>query len=855
MTQKVFWKELEVVFLSEKKRREKTATSGKKVGFKLDSTKSAVKSVAKSAVDLCGFCRIQGVPVSSEGSGKLMIVGAYPDFKETSEGRPFVGAGGIFLKNTLTKLNFLESDLYFTYILKCSSKFKELLKSDIKKCGEFLLEEINDIRPKLIVLLGEIPLRFFFNKKLLSSRGLVLFKGDYKFFVTHSPEYILQESSGSEDCLRFEKDFYSIFNIFYNVISQSDKNREKFICKSIDDVKAQFLELDRVTDVMKNQDPIPWGLKKVSLDIETFALKQGLEKTALDPWSEGFRVESLSISYFFGGKKKAFCVPLEHPESLLNLSEVLVILKYELESSKWKIIGQNIKWDLKVLLVRFGLNITSVYFDTLPAHVLIAGKQKSSGLERMSLDYLNVDPYKYIIKDKGCEVTALNELASMNMDDCINTMMLAEIFEGNLRLLVNPNPYPGLWDYYCKTIIPGVSTLKKIEARGAPVDRPYLESLQKETEEKLRFLENKLYSYKEVKDKGFNLNSNLDLQTILFKEFKFSSGRKTKTGFSVDKHVVEFLYEKNRHPFLNDLIEFRQLSKLLSTYIDPYLKIHIKSDGRVHGNYNQHVSSTGRLSMEKPNLQNIPVRIGSLILRAFIALTGWKLVVADYNQIELRVLAASSKDPKLTEAFTLGKDIHRATASEVFNIPYNLVTSEQRQDAKSINFGIVYGQTPQGLASALGWDLNRANKFIKEYLERFHFVKEYMDKTIAEFKSKGYVLTLFGRRIYISGPNVSHNERRAINNPIQGTASDVNTLALIECDRIIESEGFKFGAINTIHDSGIYEVPDEEMEFAPDLIKEVMEKIELDFMGDIPLNVDLSIGNNLGEAKFGEEIY
>jgi len=339
------------------------------------------------------------------------------------------------------------------------------------------------------------------------------------------------------------------------------------------------------------------------------------------------------------------------------------------------------------------------------------------------------------------------------------------------------------------------------------------------------------------------------LQEILYGIFKFQVGRETKTGFSVDKPEIERLYKDTGHPFLADLLDYKLLEKLHGTYIEPYLEHHVKSDGRVHGTFNQHVAVTGRLSSSNPNLQNLPVRVGSIILRMFICDPGWKLLLADYNQIELRVLAAAAKDSKMIEAFASGLDIHRATASWRFKVGYDEVTKEQRQESKSTNFGIVYGMTKYGLAEQLGVEPDEAETSLNAYLNLFSGVKDYMDRRIWEYETYGYVKTLFGRRIYIKGPNEEHNKRRAINGPIQGTATDINLLALNKCDEIIQEGGYKFGPINTIHDAGAYETPEEELELATNIVKTTMEGLQFDFMNGIPLKVDISVGDNLGEAK------
>jgi DNA polymerase-1 len=529
------------------------------------------------------------------------------------------------------------------------------------------------------------------------------------------------------------------------------------------------------------------------------------------------------------------------------------------------------------LKVHFNFDINSVDFDTLPAHPLLAGKVSHS-LERMSIDYLNADSYKSILRDgRQFADIPLGEMADMNMDDCLYNLELAEIFEKELK---STNQL----EYYRENVLRPISVFKNMEVSGVKVDMDYLEKLKKKLEDGIAECLEKLSSYKEIKGENWGkpiekvLASNKDLNTILFSKFGLPPPRKQNTlGYSVDKQVLKELEIKyqDRSPFIKDLLEWKGLVKKLNTYVTPYYeKGHIKSDGKIHGNIRQDVALTGRLSMEKPNLQNIPVKDGPDILRLFISsYPGGKLVLADFSQIELRVIGAMSRDRKMIEAFMQNRDIHLSTAANVNRIPYETALRQyndkdaqikrMRDEAKSINFGILYGQQEKGLAELLGWyagegedrklDIQRAKTFIDEYFVIYDGVKDYVDKMKSDWRKYGYVVTPFGRRIIIKKSDKRHinekNERRAVNGPIQGAASDICVIALCDLDEKFKREGLITPPVLTIHDALVFDSPPEEVEIVQILAKKIMEGLEFPWMINIPLKVDVSVGNNLAEAK------
>lgn len=803
----------------------------------------------------CKQCNNPGSPVPPEGKGGLCLVGMCPGAEEQKLGRPFIGRSGQLLREVLRDVGFSEDELYFTNVVKCRltndrGSNREPTSKEMKNCGKFLLQEIKETNPKLIVLLGDTALKFFFNRGPLSKyRGMVLPKGDYQFFVTFHPAYLLRLGKSSEEYRLWKRDFESIYRLVNNI---------KVVCDEVSKVVCETnLEAEnRLNRLLIQTD-------KFVLDVESWAPKKGKEKTALDPWSPGFRIELISFSYFLNGKWVAFCIPLEHPESKLTLSDGVKSLGEFFDKCKHlgkKAIGQNIKWDLKVLDKRFGFDIKP-YFDTLNARSLVAGGRGHS-LERMSIDYLGADSYKQVLRQQlsGNKEAPLSELADMCMDDCINTFKLANLFEDQLKEIdaaqIKKN-HKRKWTicrYNNEIIVPGIKVLKKMELRGMPVNIDYVQELKIELEKELKSLKETIFSYPEMSGhEDLKLSSSYDLNEVLFDIFKFNSDglEKTVAGYSVDKAAIDRLVKQHAHPILSNIQDFKTYTKLHSTYVLPYLQVHIKSDGRVHGTFNQHVARTGRLSMENPNLQNLPVRIGPLILNMFQAPEGWQFLVADYSQIELRCLAAASHDPHMIQAFKSNEDIHKATAAEINGISIDQVTPEQREKAKTINFGIVYGLQDEGLAETLGISVEAAQGLRKGYFSRFLGIEEYIKERKAEYKKYGYVETLFGRRVYISGKDENHNERVAVNAPIQGTATDINQLSLIDVDEVIEYNEMKMGGIDVIHDAQVYEVPEDEVDEAKIIVVETMEGLDLDFMVDVSLKVDIGIGKDLGTAKKG----
>src|SRR2546427_632371 len=384
---------------------------------------------------------------------------------------------------------------------------------------------------------------------------------------------------------------------------------------------------------------------------------------------------------------------------------------------------------------------------------------------------------------------------------------------------------------------------------GVALDSGFLTVLEKTLGEQISRLEHEIY---DSVGHQFNINSTKQLGDILFGELKLPSGKKTKTGYSVSADVIEGL--RGKHPMIDYLLEYRQLSKLKSTYVDGLLALMDSKTGRVYTSFNQTIASSGRLSSSNPNLQNIPVRteVGRQIRHAFIADPSYVLLTADYSQFELRILAHITHEPRLIEAFSQNEDIHTITAASLFNVPVAEVTKDQRRLAKTVVYAVLYGQSAFGLANITGMTNVQASEFIKRYHETFPHIKDYVDSTLNQARKQGYVNTLYGRkRFFPDMHGLSHNERQAlereaINMPIQGGNADLIKIAMIRIQHTIEEMHLKTRMILQVHDELVFEVPVEELERIKDLVKSLMEGVA---KLDVPIKVEMKVGKNRYEAE------
>ncbi|WP_294088793.1 DNA polymerase I [uncultured Actinobacillus sp.] len=540
-------------------------------------------------------------------------------------------------------------------------------------------------------------------------------------------------------------------------------------------------------------------------------------------------------------------VGYELAKNQLNLTACLAQLKPILENPEIKKIGQNIKYDLTVF-ANHGINVQGVAFDTmLESYTLNStGRHNMDDLSDRYLGHKTIEFEAIAGKGKNqltfdqIEISTAAEYAA---EDADVTMKLHQVLWSQLV------QEPTLVKLFDEIELPLVSVLSRIERNGVLIDPAKLKQQSDEIERRLAELEQEVHS---EAGSVFNLASTKQLQEILFEKLGLPILKKTPKGAaSTNEEVLEELAMMgHRVPKL--LIEHRGLSKLKSTYTDKLPLMINARTGRVHTSYHQAVTATGRLSSSDPNLQNIPIRNeeGRRIRQAFVARKGYKIVAADYSQIELRIMAHLANDEGMLKAFAEGKDIHRSTASEIFGVPLDEVTGEQRRNAKAINFGLIYGMSEFGLSNQLGISRADAKQYMEAYFNRYPNVLQFMTDIKAKAAEKGYVETLLGRRLYLPEIKSSNAMRRkaaervAINAPMQGTAADIIKIAMIGIDRVIQhSDEIKM--IMQVHDELVFEVKEDKVEHYSAVIKAEMEKaIQL----NVPLIAEVGIGDNWDEA-------
>lgn len=536
---------------------------------------------------------------------------------------------------------------------------------------------------------------------------------------------------------------------------------------------------------------------------------------------------------------------------ILNTPDRLEKLKPLLEDELIKKSGHNLKFDFKVLKNQ-NINLKGIYFDTMLASYLLNPASRQHNLdslvftelgfekiskknlaatqpEQLTLDFLSLDPTKLSLY--ACE-------------DADFTNRLVSILEKKLKA-------EKLFDLFTKIEMPLIKVLGIMENNGIKLEISPLNKLNKEVNAKLKTLENAIHKFAKTK---FNINSTKQLKEILFEKLAIPTAnlKKTKTGFSTAEDELEKL--KDLHPIISLLQDYRELKKLSSTYLNALPIMINPKTGRIHSNFNQTITATGRLSSNEPNLQNIPTRTeeGKKIRAAFVADPGYKLVSFDYSQIELRLAAHMANDRKMIKAFNDKEDIHQSTAAEINEVKLEEVTKKMRQEAKAINFGILYGQGPHGLAQSAGIPYFQAKEFIDKYFIAYPNIHKTIANYIKEASDNGYALTLFGRRrplpeINSSIPIIRKSaERMAINTPVQGTAADLIKLAMINIDQLISGHEDEIRMVLQVHDELIFEIKEAKLDFYSPKIKDLMENV---LPLKVPIIAEENIGNNWGELK------
>jgi DNA polymerase-1 len=570
-----------------------------------------------------------------------------------------------------------------------------------------------------------------------------------------------------------------------------------------------------------------------------------LESTSIDP----LRAEPVGYAISWA-EAEAYYLPVRGPKGskLLDHAETLAALKPIFEDPKVAKVNQNIKYDWLLLRAK-GVDLRGVDGDPMVADYLLHSGERSHGLDELARRYLaheNISVKELIGKGKkqiGMDEVPVERVRDYACEDADAAWRLAEMLEPELNA-------EGLRKLYDEVEVPLIEVLQEMEFNGVRLDVPFLNKLSVEMEKTLAGIEAKAH---ELAGKPFNTASPKQLREVLFDRMKLPVQKRTGTTNepSTDQESLERLAALG-HELPKTIIEYRQVAKLKGTYVDALPALVNPTTGRVHTSFNQTVASTGRLSSSDPNLQNIPARTeqGRQIRQAFIPREGWRLLTADYSQIELRLLAHFTGDDQMQSAFAADQDIHTAVAAGIFKVPEDQVASEQRRMAKTVNFGIIYGMSAHGLAVRLGMPRPDAEKFIDDYFARYPAVLAYQDTLLAKARQTGYVGTILGRRRRFdpsgirersSYQNRTSAEREAINMEIQGSAADLMKLAMLGVYRRLKDEKFQAKMLLSVHDELVFEVPPKEEKPIAALVREEMTGA---MTLTVPLKVDVATGPN-----------
>tara|TARA_B100000902_G_scaffold26764_1_gene32225 strand:- start:29 stop:2800 length:2772 start_codon:yes stop_codon:yes gene_type:complete len=587
-----------------------------------------------------------------------------------------------------------------------------------------------------------------------------------------------------------------------------------------------------------------------SQELEYLVDKLLMQKVvAFDTETEGLNsldTEIVGVSFSWS-ENKGFYIPIENTKSIQK--KYFDILRPFFENKEITKVGHNLKFDIKVLF-KYNIRISGPLYDTMVAHYLINPDMRHS-LDTLSESYLNYSPISIesLIGKRGKNQGSMRDvpiekLTDYAAEDADLTLQLKQIFDK--EMITN-----GVENIFNEIEIPIINVLADMEKEGISIDSKYLNNLDKIFESDLDKLKSGIFK---KSGEEFNLNSPKQLGDILFDKLKLvSKPKKTKTGqYSTSEEVLSGL--ANEHEIIKSILEWRSLDKLQNTYVRSLPNEVSNRTGRIHTRFNQTVTTTGRLSSNNPNLQNIPIRTekGQKIREAFIPRSKeYELLAADYSQIELRVIASISKDENMIDAFSKNQDIHTITASKIYNIDPKNVTREQRGNAKTVNFGIIYGVSAFGLSQQTNLSRSESKIMIDNYFENYPGLKDYMSSQIDFARNKGYVETIMGRRRYLQNINSQNNmlrsgaERNAINAPIQGSAADIIKIAMIRVHRKFTDSSLKSKMLLQVHDELVFDVHKSEKDIVKNIVKDTMESaVKL----LVPLKVDLEFGENWLEA-------
>ena len=697
------------------------------------------------------------------------------------------------------------------------------------KLGEKIIEnkELGVLSKKLAKIILDVPIDYNLDQFKLSDpdKDIVL-----KVF----------------DELEFRRIKETFFKIFGTNSSQLE---EKGVEVVQGDLFSETYDLDSNKENLDDSKPIYQiieSFEELKLLVEKM-MEQ--EIVAFDTETEGLNaLETSIVGISFSWRKGVgYYLPIKNNKSVYEKS--FEILKPFFESTKIIKVGHNIKFDIQVLL-KYNVKVSSPIYDTMVAHYLINPDMRHN-LDTLSESYLNYSPISIesLIGKKGknqisMRDVSIDKIKNYASEDADITLQLKGIFDKEIE--VN-----NLSKIFYDIEIPMINVLSEMEAEGIKIDTSYLKKLDKEFEDDLEKLKKEIFK---KCGEEFNLNSPKQLGEILFDKLKLvSKPKKTKTGqYSTSEEVLSSL--ANDHRIIENILEWRSLDKLQNTYVKSLPNEVSNLTNRIHSSFNQTVTATGRLSSNNPNLQNIPIRTdnGQKIRKAFIPRNNdYIIMAADYSQIELRVIASISNEENMIDAFVNNQDIHTITASKIYNVDPENVSREQRGNAKTVNFGIIYGVSAFGLSQQTDLNRSESKQMIDNYFLNYPGLKKYMSDQIDFARNNGYVETIMGRRRYLQNINSQNNmlrsgaERNAINAPVQGSAADIIKIAMIKINSEFKKQSLKSKMLLQVHDELVFDVHNSEKDMIQDIVKTTMESaVKL----KVPLKIDLEFGKNWLEA-------
>ena len=759
------------------------------------------------------------------------FLGMMGDAVDNIPGLP--GVGEKTAKKFLKEYGSMENLLANTHELK--GKMKENIEANKEK---------GIMSKKLATIITDCPVTF-----------------DEKDYELSRPDIVKTEAIFQElEFRRMADQFDSLFRVDHNAVGNAaqdaklykktaSKNEEQFDLFGANTSEESEVRTSAYTSLENTEHSyqIIQGDLGIRLLMQNLMQQKSVcfdtETTGLD----ALHAELVGIAFSYE-KGKGFYVPFS--DSKEQAQELIEKFRPFFENENIEKIGQNLKYDLKIL-ANYDLDVKGPLFDTMIAHYLINPDMRH-GMDILSETYLNYSPksIEALIGKKGKNQRSmrdvdLEEAKEYAVEDADVTLQLKEFFTTELDKTETKK-------LFTEIEIPLVKVLAAMETEGINLDVPFLKNMSIEMQKEIDLFEKQIY---ETAGEKFNLASPKQLGEVLFDKLKIggSKQKKTKTGqYATGEEVLSYLAEE--HPIVKDILEWRQMVKLQSTYIDALPnQVDIKT-GRVHTDYMQTVAATGRLSSNNPNLQNIPIRTerGRLIRKAFIARDeNYTLLSADYSQIELRIIAALSGEENMIESFKNGEDIHKSTASKVFNVPLEEVTREQRSHAKTVNFGIIYGVSAFGLSNQTNLSRAESKELIDAYYESYPRLKAYIQEQIEIAREMGYVQTVLGRRRYLKDINSQNAmvrggaERNAVNAPIQGSAADIIKISMINIHKKLTEENWKSKMLLQVHDELVFDVHNSELEKIQPMIKQEMEHA---FTLSVPLDVEMGMGKNWLEA-------